>query len=332
MLTALIGGGLSLLSSFGAAKSAKSQARRQQAMEEEARRYNQYQVDLANSHNEALGRELLETPARRMERNGVDVDAMMLDAERAGFNPVTWLQSGALQAYGWSDVAETQPAEAFRMMMRSPLQVQAGTAANIPSALQAIGDAGKAALNIYRQDAAVEDSQNFQRELLSMRLDQVARNGGSLGGSMFGSVPRITTAGSATSSSKSPALTDRGFESDPAKMTPSVFGRSSWWQNDQRWPNADSVTGVYGEGSDWSYGPLKFGNDLMVNTTRGVGFNRGQGIGYYDVMDMATVGAGMWKDAVGAPRPWFQRALQGLDLDQVFRNPNRAQPWLGSAQ
>lgn len=328
-MTAL-SGGLSLMSGIGGRNAAKKQARLQTAENDRVRDYNAQKSYETDVHNLNVAREALDTPVRR----GVDIDAMMMDAERAGFNPVTWLNAGAMQAYGW----ETQPAEAFRMMLRTPNLISASTVAKIPDAMEIVGDAGQAALNTFRSEYAREDSQAFQREQLGYQLSAIQQSRSIPG---FGSIPRETTSGG-RSVRAGPLLAgaDAGLFPKPnsalthmdnakieqPEVTPSLFGRNSWWQNDVRWPNSDSVTGVYGEGADWSYGPMKFGNDWWMNTTRGVGLNRGAGIGYYDLMDMAVTGvAAINRNIIGPPR----FTMPSINIDRAFRNPG-AQPWLGS--
>lgn len=263
-ITMGLGAGLSLLSSFGSAKSAKSQQRRQQAMDEENRRYNQYVTDLANSHNERVARELLDTPAQRSERSGVDIDRMMADADRAGFNPETWLQAGALQAYGFSDVAETNPAEAFRMMLQTPALSTASQAVKVPNALEAIGDAGTVALNMYRQDSARQDSQDFQRQMLDLQIGAYNKRGSS--GSLFGSIPRMTTSGGTTSG---PSFTLAGIsglglhQPEPGKsMYTNPYDNGAI----DKVPDGGVWAQRYGEPGDWLGGVVTFGKDQFLRT------------------------------------------------------------------
>lgn len=224
LLGAALSGGLSLLSGFGSQKSAKSQQRRQLAMDEENRRYNQYVTDLANSHNEALGRELADVPVVTHSR--VDVDTMMQDAQRAGFNPVTWLQSGALQAYTQSAVTGANAAEGYRMAMHTPALSTASQAVNIPNALSIIGDAGQAALKSYQTDDRLLQSQAFQERMLGLKLSQLQKSGRVAGTSSFGAVPAYGTSGSYTTrggmTGTSGALTER----TPQEVTPTLNGYS----------------------------------------------------------------------------------------------------------
>lgn len=80
------------------------------------------------------------------------------DAEIAGFNPVTWLQGGALGYY----------TNAYQMRMTSP-----GETVAVPSVMSAFADAGSAALNSFRSDMRYEDQKAFQSSQLDKQLSSV---------------------------------------------------------------------------------------------------------------------------------------------------------------
>lgn len=356
-MTAL-SGGLSFMSGIGGRNSAKKQARLQQIENDRVRVWNESEIGRTNEWNYNLGRELLDNPTIRRHSEdmrtdsfgGVDVDRMMADADRAGFNPVTWLQSGALQAYGytmgrsygWTEDSETNPVEAFRMMLKTPNLQSADTVAKIPDAMEIIGDAGQAALNTFRSEYAREDSQAFQREQLGLQL--AAIQAGKQKAS-FGSIPRETTSGGRTVTAApllagadallypktNQALTTMdNAEIKQPEVTPSPFGRRSFWQNDLRWPDTSGVTNVYGEGADVGYGPPKFANDVLYNFSRPL--MGGRGFGYYDLMDMLTVTNQTRRDAIGSPRPWLQQGIDAWNSinSRSFLNNPGSQPWLGS--
>ena len=112
ILSAGLSGGLSLLGGLGARQSAKSQQRQADARAEQSR--------LQNAWTSA---EMLENVPRRIAG----------DAELAGFNPVTWLQGGALGYY----------TNAYQMRMTSP-----GQTVPIPSMLSAFADAHSATAEV----------------------------------------------------------------------------------------------------------------------------------------------------------------------------------------
>lgn len=225
----LIAGGLSLVSGLGARQSAKSQQKRQAANDMIANQVNEARIAEKNRRNLELGKALLKTKETTREQinetrtettaldnySYVDVDGMMDAAERAGFNPVTWLNAGGMQAYtqtGTRGVTEStykadntttrrghNAAAAYALMSPESALMTASQATNIPSIAEAVGNAGKAAFDVYRQDAARQQSQDFQRELLGLQLDAIQRNRGSgvTGGTQVGNgTPSYSTNGS----------------------------------------------------------------------------------------------------------------------------------------
>lgn len=342
-----ISGGLSLMSGIGGRNSAKKQARLQQAENDRVRGWNNEQTWATNEWNYGVAQGLLNTPTERTssQRGGVDVDRMMADADRAGFNPVTWLQSGAMAHYAFSDnyESETNPVEAYRMMLRTPNLQSASTIGKIPDAMEIVGDAGQAALNTFRSEYAREDSQAFQREQLGTQLAAIQASRNVPG---FGSIPRETTSGS-RSVVASPLLSGisadggktlnaeqklAGAEIEKTSVTPYPFGRRSFVQNDVRWPDASVVQNVWGEPAEIPYFFAKSSNDFMYSTSKAAGIYGGRGIGYYDLMDSMTAQNAMTRDRIGSPRPWlgsFIDGWNGLKTNNFLRNPG-AQPWLGS--
>lgn len=235
LVGAALSGGLSLLSGFGAQSSAKKQQKMQLAMDEFARRYNADRLGEYNSEVRNLGERLLETPqiTQTSTRNSswVDVDSMMLDAQRAGFNPVTWLNAGGMQAYtqsqadGWQ--SQTDPVAAFQMMMPQLQQIQASQAVNIPSTMSVIGDAGQAALKSFQTDQRLLDSQAFQEKMLGIKLDSIQK-GQKQAFSGFGSTPRMSSSGSNGFGSIGGLTGTAGAltQSKPQEVTPSLTGYS----------------------------------------------------------------------------------------------------------
>lgn len=207
MLQALLAGGLSLLSGLGAQSSAKSQQKRQAAYDEAARQYNEMWTRATNEKKEALGRELLTIPHTVDElessRSSYDIDRFRADGEKLGYNPVTWLRSGALSGYGLTDTASSKyetgqnAAAAFALMVPDTPTTTATQAVKVPSTMQAIGDAGTAALNVYRADEKQAASQAFQTTLLEKQL--AAIGAGKQNGSFFSGTgaPTIGSAGTA---------------------------------------------------------------------------------------------------------------------------------------
>lgn len=317
--------GLSLLSGIGGNKAAKKQAKAQAANDKFMREWNMNEQRAADSYNEDLGRALVNTPhtqdVQSSQRGGVDVDAMMLAADRAGFNPVTWLNAGAMQAYGYtlnsSSTVETggqNAIDGYRMMMHTPsLMSQATQAPLLKDPLQMVGDAGQKALDYFRTDQARTDTQNFQMSYLDRQLSAIAAGKKSTG---LGDTPRVTSAGSAVSSS--PGASDMGFFGSSNWMTPKLkqserTAMPNDYISNPNVPDYQSVQdrygpllgGIYGLGGDVShlyYGGSKYLTgtardlstdmssawDMMSNPARGLSMrNIGQGfrgLGAVDLM------------------------------------------------
>lgn len=202
MLGMLALGGLSLagnvLSGIGAKQASGKQARLQMIADANAAAANAATMAEVNAKREQLGRELLTIPevTERVEKRNfqsttenesssrtdsashnysyVDVDNMMAAAERAGFNPVTWLNAGAMAAYtqtgtvgsestysssrslstdtGWGSIVETRAghnaSDAFKIMVPEYQLQQASQVPAQHSVLQSIGTGLTSAANV----------------------------------------------------------------------------------------------------------------------------------------------------------------------------------------
>lgn len=349
-----VAGGLSLLSSFGASKSAKKQAKQQRAYDEEANRVNAWKTEVRNAQAEALGRELLTVPetvtdnTRQDNYSYVDVDSMMKAADRAGFNPVTWLNAGGMQAYTQSGSVNSgsktsighNAAAAFQMMMPETNLVSASQAVKVPNAMQAIGDAGTAALNVYRQDTKLEQSQAFQKELLGLQIAgiQAARAKGAGVNSVGGSTPSTTTAGSASGgwfSRPGDTATTYGnpnWEADAAKV--SNPWPSGWMKVDPRTSNADSFSNRYGDIAEEIAGMYNLINDGTFSAT---GKNIPTNIrdGWAALSSIQPNIARNYNNTVGAPYSWngLAESINGFGSAYTrlpFKEPNRESYTVGS--
>lgn len=297
-----IQGGLSLVSGLGARQSAKSQAKRQAANDMIANQVNEQRVAEKNRRNLELGKSLLrerettreqisekrtETTASAIDNYSyVDVEGMMAAAEEAGFNPVTWLNAGGMQAYtqtgsrGLSSTESTYKADntttrrghnaaaAYALMSPESALMNASQATNIPSIGEVVGNAGTQAFDVYRQANARQQSQDFQREMLNLQLDAIQKNKGSTikGGTAVGNgTPSYTTNGStitrggtATPSNglsvtSSPATGGTLKAGDPAEFT-SPFAIHGFNSN-PKWADAGgAVQQRYGEAGEMLYG------------------------------------------------------------------------------
>lgn len=282
MWTALISGGLSLLSGLGARQSAKKQQKLQAAYEYQ--NFINRQADIAtnrawtNLKNDISATVGMDYQARanalRERWNPANAPR---DAYAAGFNPVTWLNAtsgiygsmlqGAENMYmagGQLKIPEVYLQESY---------AQQAPTAQVPSALEVAGNAAQAGFNTFLTDMRAVESRNFQREMLATQIAAIQRNGGRPSSSMgvpaaqrtfFGSgqIPYSVTAG---------------------KPAPEVLGNSAWkaenvgvtapFQNTMSNPNfsdAQTFGQRYGEES-WLttlYGMYLVPQDMMWANNR----------------------------------------------------------------
>lgn len=246
--------GMSALSGMGQQQAAAKQGRQQMINDAIARQQNNDMIANHNAVNARSAAELLKVPQITEEKtyghiitsdrttqdqsnySYVDVDGMMAAAERAGFNPKTWLDAGALGAYtqtgshmamgGYTDkfsdmtITETKTghnaAAAYQLMSPESALVTASQAAKIPSTWEIIGNAGTAGLNTFNQLNGKQQAQDFQRELLGMQLaarGNLMSNNSQYGGGMAGT-PSYTTSGGTTTKSAAGSQ-DSGYPEGP---------------------------------------------------------------------------------------------------------------------
>lgn len=251
MLGSLIAGGASLLSGlgglFGGRKRDKENAARQQANDDfnqlETAKYNHLNradVIAMNAAVRARAEKAAKVPIVTTTQHGkvvtkdsgftentthsagrVDWKTMMADAEKAGFNPVTWLQGGAMAAYtrlGASTVRRSaststttqgddvttvtgsgaMDAALAGQYIPSPALFQKGTPAQstAPTIGEVLGNAISAGASQFVSDLGVRNSENFQREMVNQQLQGVNRSG--IGGGRSFYVPHTTTSGGVT--------------------------------------------------------------------------------------------------------------------------------------
>lgn len=316
--SALLAGGLSLLSGFGAQQSAKKQAKTQAAHdliarlvnEENIRRDNEVRANLAKDvakKAKVITKKLEKTPlVQKTETKGsvtssrtsdsktdnysyVDTEGMMKAAEAAGFNPVTFLNAGGLQAYtqtgSRTTLSDTQTditdmlvtntttghnaglsaqiqsqTDQFSAQLASPTtyQMSATQVGKIPSTMEVIGDAGTAALNAYRQDEARQNNQDFQREMLNTQLAAIQKaSGANKFGGGFGTVPSMSTSGGTTVTGGGGLTPKVGTVTNPWAGVGGVVSPS--------WPDAETVENRYAEGVSIPYGIIGGFNDATRN-------------------------------------------------------------------
>lgn len=283
--------GGSLLSGMGAKQSSAKQARLQMIADYQAREENARQLQIVNDARERLGRELLTIPETESVRSWVDTDAMMKAAERSGFNPVTWLNAGGMQAYIRSDRMTTghNAADAYKLMIPEYALSQASQVPQQHSMLSALGAglsaAGTAMGTQYRADMSYD--------LQSQRMAQMAMGGINQGMGLSGTngLQTALSYGSQSVRSAGGALSAGGGVSPyayPASWKPGdvevthPFGRGFI---DPTVSNADVKETRYGEPGDWLFGVDTMLHDSVRNlsgrTLREWGQAAGMNIGDY---------------------------------------------------
>lgn len=322
MLQALALAGLSAagsyLSSTGAGQASAKQGRLQQINDNMARQRNNDIIAEVNAKREALGRELLTidetTTIEQINHNSgrtgsfVDVDGMMAAAERAGFNPATWLNAGALQAYthGWSESTDYSrntttrsghnAAEAFKMMLPEYALTQASQAPQQHSPLSALGGALSAGTNAFGQQLRADQSYDLQ--LARMLAGQAQQGMGLSNGNGFAQViaPRQASGGSIPGLTGLTTPGEGGSEgtgkvSDlpyPGKWKPGDIEVSNPFFNlfvDRHAPNAEMKSDRYGDVWEEIFGSANMVQDAYRNvageTTYDTGKKLGINIGSY---------------------------------------------------
>lgn len=263
MLPALALGAMSMAGSviggIGAKQASAKQARLQIMADAAAWTRNQYQLDLVNSARERLGRELLEVP--EVSSGWVDVDAMMAAAERSGFNPVTWLNAGGMQAYHNTFRMGHNAADAYRLMIPEYQLSQASQVPQQYSALQGLGAGLSSAANVIGTQMRADQSYDLQMAKMAAGMGMAATNNG-MGLSQGNGLMTALSFGSRSESGQagglSPYAYPEAWKAGKVEVT-HPFGRGFI---DPFNSNADVKEARYGEPGDWL-----FGIDAMIHDT-----------------------------------------------------------------
>lgn len=338
-----ISGGLSLMSGMGARNAAAKQNRLQMMEDGRVDAMNYDRQQAVNAQNDWLGRQLLTVPEVTTTRSddtsgqqtdtwgGVDLGAFMAAGEAAGFNPVTWLRSGALSLFAtnssrtqnWGGVTTTQTktghnaADAYKIMMPAtvmgtPTQIQ-----KVPDMLEVFGNAGQAALSTFKDMYKVDQSQQFQSSLLDRQLSAIAQRqmgGGGTAGSgglyqtSYG--PAVSMGGRAGGSGM---LSGSGGGGDSGKLATSLPYPASWergdvevtnphrtWKVDKDQSNAEQYSDRYGDVWEEIFGMYNVVADTVKSATGRSIREWGQRAGM-NVGDYKSVGD-WWGKTWGAPR------------------------------
>lgn len=301
--------GLSLVSGIGARNSAAKQGRLQ--MMEDARQRAENLAneaamaaenvkirDEVNAHRERLGRELLTIEERttvadnswQTTQGGVDLMGFMAAGEMAGFNPVTWLNSGALSLFAHSttrnggEVTTTRTghnaAEAFKIMMpdavyRTAVMGSPSQIPKVPDMLEVFGNAGQAGLSTFKDLYKTDKSQAFQTSLLDRQLSAIAQRtqGGGVLSSSTTYGPAVTAGGRtggsgmlSTNKNDNPA-TSLPYPASWERGDVEVTNPHQKWSVDKTQANAENVSDRYGDIAEEIWGLNNVIHDVVLNAT-----------------------------------------------------------------
>lgn len=343
LLMAGLSAGASLLSGIGNQRAAKKQAKTQAAKEYIANELNKRNIMRTNEAKRKLalklGKELKNTKevttqdhaggSRQDNYSYVDTAGMMAAAEASGFNPVTFINAGGLQAYtqtgslsaDWSQDTETRTGHnavavanlKAQLMTPETFLMDAGVAQNIPDIYSVLGDAAGAGIKAYSDQANVNDAQSLQRELLNTKLAAIQKNAQSnrSSGSLT-SVPSISTSGGTRTS---------GSASGGGAGASGGLSKGGTWENPKPLPQDDDVKYT---NPHISYGGRV--NPFLADAGGAWTQRYGEGVEILAGFGIAAA------DAKENMSPFYRRYL-GLDdkrsgWDRLFGEANDAAKWM----
>lgn len=309
--------GLSFLSGKGAQKSAKKQAALQRMEDARVFQANTQRQEELNAARAALGERLLKEEERTVTTDNswqntaqwsdVDVAGFMAAGEKAGFNPVTWLNSGALSLFARSNALTTNggdvtqvrtghnAADAYKLMM--PDMVMEG-ASQIPkpvSTLEVLGNAGQAGLSTFKDLYKQDQSQQFQTSLLDRQLAAMAQRAGGGGivpgsGGLYSYGPTAsaggrTGGGGTLSSGRGKGVTANPYPASWERGKVEVTNPSGKWKVDKTVSDAETSETRYGDLVQELFGISNLLQDGITTVTgknlRDWGRHYGMNIGDY---------------------------------------------------
>lgn len=291
----LASGAMSFMSGMGARSSAKRTERLQIWEQQRVEQMNRQAIA---DHNQLRG-----FAAERLRANPVNMEAFMADGARAGFNPVTWLNSGALSLYSNEIVEKMGLPDAI--FSSSPMTFQ-----NVPSVQSAIGNAGQAAINTFQSGYKTLMAQDMQWNMLERQLSAMGNRTAASSISNFGMgafVPNASgvSAGGVASLAGSLSLSGLPY---PQKWKPGDVEYTNPWLRafiDPTLSNASTKEDRYGEAGEILFGIDNIVHDAVRNVTgrtiQDWGVAAGMNIGGYK-----KPGDTGWTPAVDR---WFTNAI-----------------------
>lgn len=198
---------------------------------------------------------------------------MMAAAERSGFNPVTWLNAGAMQAYtvNWSRslTAGHNAADAFKIMVPEYQLQQASQVPQQHSMLSAIGGALSAGANAFGTQYRADQAYDLQMGKLALGLSGIGTGVGSGGGLARQYLPsgNIKINGGSGSVSQTGALSSLPY---PQNWKPGDVNATNPWYGlrvDPTFADAEAFEARYGDIAQEVAGLRNLAADSYENVT-----------------------------------------------------------------
>ena len=245
-LGALSAGG-QLLAGMGAKQASAKQARMQMIADAMAREANEATLAKVNARREEIGNTLLN--AKNVVRT----------AEMAGFNPVTWINSGGL---GYMTDAAKFLVPEYQLQGASQVPQQ-------HSMLSAFGNAITAGANAFGTQYRADQSYDLQMGKMAMGLSNSFGNmmGGSSGGYGGGGISYGGSGGSGNASSATGALSNLPYPGSWKRGDVDVTNPWYGLNVDKTFADAESFEARYGDIAQEIAGARNFVADAYLNST-----------------------------------------------------------------
>lgn len=205
MLGAAIAAGASLIGGLFGRSDAKKQARKEEKAIRAANEAAKATADLMNrqvrARADAAALVPVATERESVSAGGMDMTRFLADAEKGGFNPLTYLRSGAASLYATQETADWSCTTGERAMdaalagQHMPNLQPVISQTRVPGVGEVLGNALTTGANQFLSDLSVKQNNEFQMQLLNRQLAG-ANSAGAYSGSRSGYVPAAFLHGS----------------------------------------------------------------------------------------------------------------------------------------
>lgn len=294
-LGALIGGGISLIGGLLGRKDAKKKDKKAKKEADIANK----KAEEENKKAEERAEKASKTPVITKTASKVDLKGLVTAAEKAGFNPVTFLNSGALSAFTSTTSKTTgSNAGALTNVGYIPPTFAPQTA---PSTGSVIAGALGTAFNIAREDGL------FQAKPSVSSFPSAPKPGWAQAMPQMFSPASSNFVTRATMSSKNKTSPVDGRPLTPSVETPTMTNPHTDWYVDPTVPDAEMLESRYGDSELLSTAGFVHRGyaDLVYNLTGSTSAGRGK---VYDWM---------WQKATGALKAGVRMANHGNAFEAI---------------